>query len=115
MVEERFDDFLNKVDVMETELKEWREKYVKLENKLNETIEMTNQLILNVNGANQFICGLHNALHKAGLIADGVEETKKKADEVLKQSKDAFADDNEIIKKEMEEDIMEDVNFTIGE
>ena len=81
-VDERFDDFLKKVDVMETELKEWKDKYLGLENKLNETITMTNELILNVNGANQFIASLHNALHKAGLI-DSPEQIKKEADKLL--------------------------------
>ena len=87
-VDERFDDFLKKVDVMETELKEWKDKYIGLENKLNETIKMTNELILNVNGANQFIAGLHNALHKAGFI-DSPEQMKKEADKLLEeQNKD---------------------------
>lgn len=81
-VDERFDEFLKKVDDMETELKEWKDKYIGLENKLNQTITMTNQLILNVNGSNQFIAGLHNALHKAGLI-DSPEQIKKDADKIL--------------------------------
>ena len=65
---------------LETELKEWKDKYIGLENKLNETIKMTNQLILNVNGANKFICELHNALADAGLI--------KKPAEIIKDIKD---------------------------
>ena len=64
---------------METELKEWKDKYISLETKLNETIKMTNQLILNVNGSNKFVCDLHNALADAGLI--------KKPEEIIKDIK----------------------------
>jgi len=123
MVEERFDDFLKKVDVMEKELKVWKDKYIGLENKLNETIKMTNELIINVNASNQFVCDIHNSLADAGFIKSP-EQIKKDiaegnipegAKKLMAQTKDVFEDDNEIIKKEMEEDIMEDVNFTVGE
>jgi len=83
---------------LKTELKDMESKYLKLEQKLNETITMTNQLILNVNGANQFICGLHNALHKVGLI-DSPAEIKKEADKLL-----------ETQNKEPEPEPMEEVN-----
>ena len=56
--------------------------YIALEKKVNETITMVNQLILNVNGANQFVAGLHNALHKAGFI-ESPEQMKKEADKLL--------------------------------
>jgi hypothetical protein len=79
-VDERFDDFLKKVDDMETELKEWKDKYIKLETTLNQTITMTNQLIVNVNASNQFIAELHNALADAGLV--------KKPSEIIKDIKD---------------------------
>ena len=61
---------------------EIHKNYVALEAKVNETITMMNQLILNVNGANQFIASLHNGLHKAGLI-DSPEQIKKDADKLL--------------------------------
>ena len=67
-VDERFDDFLANYSRMETELKEWKDKYIGLEKSLNQTITMTNQLITNVNASNQFIAELHNALADAGLV-----------------------------------------------
>lgn len=79
-VDERFDDFLKKVDVMETELKEWKDKYIGLENKLNETIKMTNQLIVNVNASNQFVVDIHNALADAGFIKSPEQIQKDIAD-----------------------------------
>jgi hypothetical protein len=80
VVDDKVED--ENIYALKTELKELESKYLKLEQKLNETITMTNQLILNVNGANQFICGLHNALYKAGLIASPAE-IKKEADKLL--------------------------------
>lgn len=79
-VDERFDDFLANYSRMETELKEWKDKYIGLENKVNETIKMTNQLIINVNSSNRFVCDIHNALAAAGFI--------KSPDEIKKDIKD---------------------------
>jgi len=61
---------------MSEELKDFERKYTLLENKLNETIKMTNQLIINVNASNQFICDIHNALASAGFIKSP-DEIKK--------------------------------------
>jgi predicted heme/steroid binding protein len=70
----------------EKRIEEIHNNYVALEGKVNETIKMVNELILNVNGANQFIAGLHNGLHKAGLI-DSPEQIKKEADKLLQMEK----------------------------
>lgn len=67
---------------LDERIDEIHNNYVALEAKVNETITMMNQLILNVNGANQFIAALHNGLHKAGLI-DSPEQIKKDADKLL--------------------------------
>ena len=75
-VDERFDDFLANYSRMEKELKEWKDKYIGLENSLNQTIQMTNQLIVNVNASNQFIAELHNALADAGLVKSPAEIKK---------------------------------------
>lgn len=53
------------------------QKYVTLENKVNETITMVNQLIVNVNSSNQFVCNIHNALAQAGLCKSPEEIVKE--------------------------------------
>jgi len=69
-----------KCEDLQKEINELKEGCIKTENKLNETITMVNQLITNVNAANQFIASLHNALADAGLI--------KKPEEIVKDIKD---------------------------
>jgi len=53
------------------------QKYVGLENKVNETITMVNQLIVNVNSSNQFVCNIHNALAQAGFCKSPEEIVKE--------------------------------------
>ena len=69
-----------KCEDLKKEIDELRNGCIKTENKLNETITMVNQLIVNVNAANQFIASLHNALADAGLI--------KKPEEIIKDIKE---------------------------
>jgi len=68
------------VEVEINEIEKLRNDCIKHENKLNEVITMVNQLIVNVNGANQFIATLHNALADAGFI--------KKPEEIVKDIKE---------------------------
>ena len=68
------------VEVEINEIEKLRNDCIKHENKLNEVITMVNQLIVNVNAANQFIASLHNALADAGLI--------KKPEEIIKDIKE---------------------------
>lgn len=75
-VDERFDDFLKKVDTMEKELSDWKDKCLGWEDKLNETIQMVNQLMTNVNASNGFVCDLHNAMASAGMIKSPAEIKK---------------------------------------
>jgi len=113
-VDERFDDFLKKVDVMETELKEWKDKYIGLENKLNETIKMTNQLIVNVNASNQFVCDIHNSLADAGFIKSPEQIKKDIAEDNIPEGARklmAHCEDNvSMTIKEEPEPEMEEVN-----
>lgn len=102
-------------------IEEIHKNYLLLEKKVNETIVMVNQLIVNVNSSNQFVCNIHNALAQAG-FCKSPEEIIKEIQKEKEKSKDAFEGDNEIIKEEMMDDIMgepseevEDVNFTIQE
>ena len=53
---------------LQKEIDELKSKCIGYEDKLNSVIAMTNDLIKNVNNANQFIAGLHNALADAGVI-----------------------------------------------
>ena len=53
---------------LQKEVDELKSKCIGYEDKLNSVIGMTNDLIKNVNNANQFIAGLHNALADAGVI-----------------------------------------------
>lgn len=69
-----------KIEDLKKEIDELNSKCIGYENKLNETIKMTNELIINVNAANQFIASLHNALADAGLI--------KKPEEIMKDIKE---------------------------
>lgn len=103
-LDERFDNFLKKVDDMETELKEWKDKYIGLENTLNQTIAMTNQLIKNTNASNQFIADLHNALADAGLV--------KKPEEIISDIKnDTIPEEaKHLMEPEPEEEPMEEIN-----
>jgi hypothetical protein len=68
------------VEVEINEIEKLRNDCIKHENKLNEVITMVNQLIVNVNAANQFIASLHNALADAGLV--------KKPEEIIKDIKE---------------------------
>lgn len=65
-----------KCEDLQKEIEDLKSKCCGYEDKLNSVIKMTNDLIQNVNGANQFIAGLHNALADAGLI--------KKPEEIIK-------------------------------
>tara|TARA_R110002049_G_scaffold148216_1_gene311110 strand:- start:1508 stop:1750 length:243 start_codon:yes stop_codon:yes gene_type:complete len=53
---------------LQKEIDELKSKCIGYEDKLNSVIAMTNDLIKNVNNANQFVAALHNGLADAGII-----------------------------------------------
>ena len=108
-VDERFNDFLKKVDDMEKELSEWRDKYIGLETSLNQTIQMVNQLVMNVNASNKFVADLHNALADAGLCSSPKEVMDNIKEDKIPPEAEKLIEENENISSKVEE-IMEEVN-----
>ena len=65
--EERFDDFLEKVNKTET-------NFIELETKVNEIIGVVNTMTTQFKTNNEFIYKLYEALKQAQLITDPVSE-----------------------------------------
>lgn len=78
-------------------------KLIATEKKLNETIDMLNQLILNVNSSNKFVADLHNALADVGMIKPPKESDEPKEDEPKKA-------DLDLSELEPEPEVMDEVN-----
>ena len=65
--EERFDDFLEKVNKTET-------NFIELETKVNEIIGVVNTMTTSFKTNNEFIYNLYEALKQAKFITDPVSE-----------------------------------------
>jgi hypothetical protein len=104
-----------KIEDLKKEIDDVKANCINDENKLNETIKMVNQLIVNVNAANQFIASLHNALADAGLIKKPEEIVKDiKEGNIPEEAKDTMIHSKQIagidVEPEPEPEEMDEVN-----